>query len=353
MIINSSRAQDFLGCKRRTFNRYHRRLESPTRSMNLTDGGAAHIAIAHGLATKDWDAGLAEARKQFDLDVKASTILPEEQQLAEDHWDLIKTMVQVLREGFEGEAYEIIQPECEFDVELPGSQHQCIFIHWYDKDDDLTGVPRSGPPDPISILEGRVVGCRCPECRVSHRLTGKTDALVAWKNNIWLQDHKTTAILGQQFFDGFLLDRQLTTYMYGVWRATSVRPSGFIINAIYKPSEAQVAGWNKKRKTGILQQKDYVRYEREAFLRSPEDLLRCEAQYIDLCNEWEERIIAGRWPMSDIKTMCMSYNRRCDYFGMCLAHDDDNSIEGLAPKPKLDYVEEKLVVLQQQRKELL
>jgi hypothetical protein len=352
VIINSSRAQDFLGCKKRTFNRYHHRLESPTRSMNLTDGGAAHLAIAHGLATKDWDAGLVEARKQFDLDIASSAILPEEQALAEDHWDLIKTMVTALREGFEGEDYQIIQPECEFDVELPDSRHHCIFIHWFDIDDAESAEPRVGPPDPISILEKRVVQCQCEACYVPHRLVGKTDALVAWKNNIWLQDHKTTAILGQQFFDGFLLDRQLTTYMYGVWRATSVRPSGFIINAIYKPSEAQVAGWNKKRKSGALQQKDYVRYEREAFLRSPEDLMRCEAQYIDLCNEWEERIISGRWPMSDIKTMCMSYNRRCDYFDMCLDHDSENSMEGLVNKAKTDYVEDKLVILQGERKRI-
>lgn len=341
MIINSSRASVFLKCKKDCFNRHHRRLEGP-RAIALTDGGAVHEAIAVGLATKDWEEALAVARVKFDKDVADTFLLEEERPLIEQHWNLVTALTRVFAKGFEGESYQVIQPECAFDVELPVSGHHCVFVHWRDIDDPPEYQPRLGPPPPDFILSKRVVRCRCQKCYVSHRLVGKTDAIVAWRNNIWLLEHKTTAMLGAQFWDSFLLDLQPTTYLYGIKRSLNVRPSGFVLNALYKPSEAQVKNWTKGRGGQIA---DYVKYEREVFLRTPEDLERVEAQYIEIADEWEERIVSGRWPMSNIKTVCLQYNRKCDFMGACLAHDKDGSLEGFQEKAR-DYVEEKLTETQ-------
>src|SRR5262249_10094790 len=134
------------------------------------------------------------------------------------------------------------------------------------------------------------------------------------------------------------------------WKSVGIKPSGIVVNALVKPSEAQVASWNKKRVTGKLGVKDYIRGEREPFLRTTEDLLRVENQYREICDEWEDRIVSGRWPLSNIKTTCLSYNRRCDYHGMCLEHDSANSIEALGTRRE-DYVDEKYLVQIQPVKE--
>jgi hypothetical protein len=169
--------------------------------------------------------------------------------------------------------------------------------------------------------------------------------LVAWRNNIWLLEHKTSAILGNQFWDQFLLDIQPTTYLYGIWKSLAIRPSGFIVNALYKPSEKQVQSWTKSR--GKVE--DYVKYEREAFLRTPEDLLRCEQQYVEICDEWEERMLSGRWGMSNVRTVCLAYNRKCDFHHMCMAHDSEGTIEGFGQDKALDYVELKMLDWQKER----
>lgn len=345
MIINSSRAQVAMKCWRDCFNRFHRKLEGP-RSVNLVDGGALHDGIAAGLASKDWQVGKNAARARFDREKHTVTLLPEEQYLLDDHWDLIETMLEVFRSGYEGETYEVLQPECQFDVVLPGTTHRCVFIHWYDLEE---GVVKHGTPPPEKILGKHVE--RCPgyggycngECRVPHRLVGKTDAVVSWKGNIWLLEHKTSAIKGAQFWDQFLLDIQPTTYIYGIWKSLGLRPRGFVVNGIFKPSEYQVAAWNKRRKygsaTGV---KDYIEYERQAFLRTEEDLQRVEAQYIDLCDEWEERIVNGRFPMSNIRGNCLAYNRLCDFHHACMSHEQDGSLSSLATRAQ-DYVDDKLV----------
>lgn len=308
--------------------------------MALTDGSATHDAIAHGLATKDWAAAIEVADARFDADLQQSVLLPEELPSMENHRKTVHAMVEAFRGGFEGEDYQIIQPECQFDVELPGTRHNCIFVHWIDKRDAVPTI-QLGPPPPEAILAKVVQRCSCRDCEVSHRLVGKTDAIVVWRHNIWLLEHKTTAILGAQFWDQFLLDLQPTTYCYGVWKSIKYRPSGVIVNALFKPSEKQVNAWTKGKGTV----KDYVRYEREPFLRNIEDLERVEQQYIDICDEWEERIVSGKWPMSNIRTVCLSYNRRCDFHGACMAHELENSLDSLNSR-LVDYVDNKLVEIQ-------
>lgn len=351
MIINVSRVKAYNSCHQRAFNQFHRGLEGQ-RSMNLVDGGAFHDGIAYGMAKKDWEGAYDAAMLRFEKDVQAASIPPEQTFLIDQHRDLVRVMIDEYKRNYGQEDYEVIQPECEFDVILPGGRHNCIWMHWIDIEDD---EERWGPPDPEKILRHSVMNphigqdyataSQCP-CYQPHRFVGKTDNVIAWKHNIWLQEHKTTAIAGPQFWDQWLIDVQPTAYMYGVWKSIAVRPSGFILNALIKPSEAQVASYNKKRKYGDPKSvQDYVQFERQAFLRTEEDLHRVERQLVNVCNEWEMRIRGElEWDMTPTQGACMAYNRRCDYFSMCLSHDEPREMAALGMRT-LDYVNEKLVRL--------
>jgi hypothetical protein len=353
MIINISRMKAARTCWHKAFNNYHRDLEG-ARSMNLVDGGAMHEGIAHGMATKDWDAALTLADDKFAVEAAGATIPPEQTYLIDQHRALVRKMVETYRDNYTDADYDVLQPECIFDVTLPESWHSCIWRHWWDLEE---GCEVWGAPDPDKVLRGSVAdpheflehlldqreGCAC---WTPHRFVGKTDNIIAWKHNIWLQEHKSTALAGPQFWDQWLLDIQPTGYMYGVWRATNVRPSGFILNAIIKPSEAQVASYNKRRKFGEDKAVvDYVTFERQAFLRSEEDLSRFEHQAVNLCNEWEDRIKKGYFDMSPTPGACLAYNRRCDFFAACLAHDEPREMSALGPR-KHDYVNDKYEYVQ-------
>jgi hypothetical protein len=320
--------------------------------MNLVDGGAFHLGVATGRAKHDWQAAREAALAQFEEDVKKSTIPEEQLYLIEEHKELVFAMIKCFEEQYEHEVYQIIQPEVQFDVELTGSWHNCIFLHWMDHN----AVEHWGAPPAEAIMARRVypahpypdTACKCWQ---PHRLVGKTDAVVAWNNNIWLDEYKTTSISGQQFWDQWMIDLQPTVYMYGIWRTLGVRPSGFLLNALYKPSEAQLANWNNKRKNGPPKsEKDYLSLSREAFLRTKEDLLRAEQQMLQVAREWEDEITSGSRPQREPFAMnpggqtCMSYNRKCDYWGACLAHDEPGEFEALTPR-SVDYVDEKFMQL--------
>lgn len=350
MIVNISRAKTWFTCRRKYFDTYYRSLQGDRRSMNLVDGSAVHKGIAAGMATKDWDAAQAEAMKQFDVDIQAATLLPEEAYLVEQHKRVVTRILEVYRDGYATESYQVIQPECEFEIELPGSEHNCINMHWLDRN----GNHHWTKPIAQDIIEGvysphmNVIGTYDKDCACyqPHRFTGKTDAIVIWNGNIWLLEHKTTAISGQQFWSQWQLDIQPTGYIYGIWKALKVRPRGFVLNALVKPSEGQVASWNKSRKYGENKAiADYIKYEREPFLRTEEDLQRVEHQLIGVCNDIESSIIKGYeqgFYMSPVPGACVAYNRLCDFHAACSAHDSDSSLESLSRRDP-DYVDEALV----------
>lgn len=366
MIINISRMKTSATCWRKAFNTYHRHLEG-ARSMNLVDGSAFHAGVAYGMAKRDWAGARREARRNFDESLPAANILPEESFKVDTHWKIVERILEVFEENYAREEYQVIQPECQFEVALPDSMHNCIFMHWWDyeeakhcwgappADKILRGTVRDPHSYPLTSVKGNfIMGIGRKEqcaCWQPHRFAGKTDNIVAWQNNIWLHDHKTTAIVGQQFWDQWLLDVQPTGYIYGIWKTLGIRPRGFVINALIKPSEAQVAAYNNRRKNGPAKEiADYISFERQAFLRTEEDLLRFERQARRRCDEWEWRVKNGYFDMEPIPGSCISYNRLCDFHGCCTSHDQPSALEALATREP-DYVEQSLVQLTNLRKE--
>ena len=350
MVITSSRATS-TKCWRKTFNVYHRDLEGP-RSMNLTDGGAVHAGIAYGLATKDWVGAKKELEERFAEDVAVSDIPQEQAYLIEDHRDLCVALMDAFAEHVADAPYEVVQPECAINVALPNTEHYCIWIHWWDEEDREF---KWGRPPADKILRGAVKpahspsndsmyahGGNCP-CYQPHRVLGQTDALVLWENNLWLLEHKTTAMIGDQFWAGFELDLQPSIYLYGIWKQLEVQPRGVVVNALYKPSEKMVSSWNDKRKNGPAKAvKDYIKVERQPILRSLEDLLRIEKVLTELCTEWEWRIVNGFFRPALMKTVCIEYARRCDFHTACSCHEEEGCFDALAPRHKRyddEYIE--------------
>lgn len=334
MILSPNRFKTSL-CWRKIFNRYHRKI-GVSRNLTLSEGAAFHTGVAYGLATRDWIRAKELANEDFERLLTQVPLLPEQEYQIKDFKELIGVMIDEFAKAYGEDTYQVIQPECEFRVALPGSEHNCIWQHWIElrsaKDSltDVTEIKHWDEPTPEAILSRRVItphrtpdpSCRCWQ---PHTLIGFTDALIVKNQAFWLQDHKTTAISNDAWWGQWVLDWAMTAYIYGIWKSTGVQPHGFYINALVRPSEKQVASWNKRRKDPRTYQsvKDYVSFNREAFLRDSRDLQRFEEQAIQFGNEWEWRILTGNFSMKPSNFTCVAYNRRCDYHLMCETHDED------------------------------
>ena len=385
VLINSSKLTTSLQCWRKAFNSHVRALKGEA-GWGLVDGTTFHAAVAHGMATGDWEAAELEARVAFNKEKAGKLLLPGEERLEEEHWRIVKRMVQCYKETYGAEDYQIIMPEARFAVDLPGTLHNDPFVHWQEWDESQAMwvdkwnhsrlVDFSLPIEPDCQDEsGRRThlywrGVKLPFkqdvmneelywrglvkspheyflsnyllprnerksfdaqdclCSLPHQLRGITDAIVLWKGTVWLHEHKTTSWMSNSFWDEYKLDVQPTIYLYGIWKSTKLRPRGFIINALIKPSEKQIANWQSKRKYGTVKDAaEYISFQREAFTRTEEDLTRIESQLIENCDEWVRRWLSRSWPMSNVKGICTMYNRLCDYHGLCMSHDAPEEIE--------------------------
>ncbi len=354
MIISSTRSSS-TKCWRRTFNLYHRNLNGE-KSMNLVDGGAVHKGIAHGLATKDWAAAREVLSEGFKIEAATSTIPEEQSFLLADHLDMCLAILDVFEERVGHEPYTVVQPEAALDVPIPNSHHHCLWMHWRKHITPAHGLSywedQWRTPTPDEILKKQVhpahveANKTCP-CWTPHRVVGQTDAIVLWEGNMWLLEHKTTAITGDNFWAGFELDLQPTIYLWGIWKTLGIQPRGFILNALKKPSEKQVSAWNAKRKDGLIKTpKDYLDMERQAILRSTEDLERAPAVLKALCDEWEWRMLRGDFRPALNKTVCVEYGRRCEFHTPCSNHESEGSFSGLLPREQR-YDDQKIAELVQ------
>lgn len=349
MILNHTRFSSANLCWRKTFNQFHRRLAG-SHSISRTDGVAYHAGVAHALAKNDWSGGLAVARAAFDAEIAAAgDLLPFEQYAVQDNWEVTELMYKLYQENYDGMEMQMLQPECEFNVPLTTRHHFCIWKHWRHRS---TGEEFWTPPPPEAILGGQVesphhidgnfnTNCACFDV---HRIIGKIDGLWLWKHALWINDHKTTALAPDSFWPQWSLNYQPSIYMYGAQKALGILPKGFIINAIFKPSEAQVTSWNNKRKHGPPQSaKDYLKYGREAFLRSTEDIERARREFAQKADEWEWRIVNGAFPLSPPPgPACRMYNKTCEFHQLCTNHDSEKELQNYAIKTDYDYVEKAL-----------
>ncbi len=292
MILNISRAITFQQCKRKAFNRDILHL-LPTREADaLTTGGAFHVGSAILHASRDVETAVKATEAEYRKRLEGQMILPEEWPLIEHQIEQIKAGVRAYGENFLPD-FQVLQPEVEFMVELPNSKHHCWFAHqilWPDFPFDNCPVFQSG---------------NLGECRQSHYLRGRTDAVIKWNKLIWLLETKTTAITGDIFYKRWFLDFQPTGYIYGIWKSTGLRPHGFILNIVKKP--------NRRAHDQFA-----FGFEREPYLRSDEDLAEFESEITMIAEDYEDAMRLKR--VYKNPSSCIAYNRTCYYWDMCKRH---------------------------------
>lgn len=312
MIANISRLEGFHACRQKEHNVNTLKLIPLLEAEPLVTGWATHLGFATLLAKKDVNLALVEGEKVYRDRIATQVLLPEEKELFERRILFVKAAIQAYHKVLPSEGYEILMPEVTFRVAIPNSEHHC----WYCHNLLTPNAPYEDCP------HNRVAPCWQP-----YYFKGRTDAVVRWDGMIWLLEHKTSSDNKGTFWDQWYLDWQCTGYLYGIWKATGIRPQGFILNKINKPNKRQ--------------DPTQVSIQREPFLRSDEDLQRFEKEFLLRAQDYEESMRLGRiWLNPD---NCVSWSRRCDFHKKCMDHQ---SFDSLAYRAKpMDYVEEEYYTL--------
>lgn len=317
MIINISRASQFQECRQKMMYYAKERIVPFTVADPLLLGGAYHHALADFFATGDITNAIfaGEGYYRAEYAKQAAFILPEEKPLIERNTVWLRNSLVEFAKHYKKGDIEVVQPEVEFTVPLPGEPQHSMFFH------------RALHPEDEGISQRFIEAeCEDPRCIQPHYFRGKTDAVVAWQGKMWLFEHKTEARTGDGYFTKFLLDFQPTGYLYGLREATGLRPAGFILNIIKKPNAAF--------KGDPL---SVIGFEREAYVRSDEDLERFAVQLASLADDFEEAFFNPRKVYMNTKS-CMNWNRACDYHSACLNHGQYDPGR-FQTRPKWDYVE--------------
>ncbi len=305
MIINISRSKGWQRCRRYEYNLNELKLLPLQEADNLMTGDAVHQGIATLLATRDTQKAVGLAETVYRDRLKDQMLLPEEQAIVENQITYARAAVAAYAKQLPGEGFEVLMPEVSFAVKLPNTEHHCWFCH-------RLLYPKTG-----------YEMCRSAECDQPHILRGRSDALVKWQGMLWLLEHKTSAINTTNYWSGWMLDVQLTGYIYGIWKATGLKPAGAILNMISKPRK------NAKNFEDVT-------FQREPFLRSDEDLQRFEDEIIRIADDYETGMRDGDIYMNT--QSCFNWNRECYFHSMCVNHNQ-YSPEQFRIRP-MDYVEE-------------
>jgi len=137
----------------------------------------------------------------------------------------------------------------------------------------------------------------CPVCgeeREPLEYGGIYDMLVDFGGQLFVVDHKSTSVLGPQYFNQFNPNNQMTGYIWAASQLSGAKVTGAIINAV---------GVMKTGKT---------KFEREITSRSPEAIERWKRDvYVEACDIKEHKRL-GHFPQR---------TQSCTMYGKCEYHD--------------------------------
>lgn len=154
--------------------------------------------------------------------------------------------------------------------------------------------------------------------------TGRIDLPVILNGNLFVMDHKTTGMMGKEFFDDQRMSAQQRGYCFAWNKLFPEKPPfGYIINAI-RSKEPPI--WVLEGKSSNRSRPQTVEswfdesLQRERFYLRPGDLSEWETNTIALIDELFWNYSRSYFPM---KTRWCAKFGRCQYYDVCSLPADD------------------------------
>lgn len=280
-LIDNSTLETLNTCPRAMqYSKLHRRISSGNKP-SLNFGSAIHKALEYRYLhhrNKPADASLLEAQaleilKHFD------TSPAEEDDYRTSNWAI--ELIKKYNDAYKVEPFNLLVDDkdkilCELSFALPLFD----FVH--------EGLPFEKSIPVIYI--------------------GRIDLAVQWDGGVWILDHKTTSMLGAQYFESMSMSAQQLGYVWAFQELTKQKCQGFVINAIrvkqppLKPRDGLDAWWRES-------------FQRQRFHVMPEQIVEWKANTIALVKEFFYHYLQSYFPMKS--SWCVGKYGRCQYFDVC------------------------------------
>jgi hypothetical protein len=131
---------------------------------------------------------------------------------------------------------------------------------------------------------------------------GKIDLAVELDGGLWIMDHKTTSILGMNYWDSFLNSSQAMGYTYGGSQLFDRKVEGLFLNVICS---------RKVTKTGVPEE-----FERQRFPFSLERIAEWKFNTLTLVGDFLAHLKRGYFPQQT--AWCVGKYGRCEYLDVCM-----------------------------------
>lgn len=285
--LNQSRVQTYLRCHRKYGWFYHENLTPDRPTYALSFGTAIHSALAEVQAGKiDVTDAPIHAIEVFQKQMPEQR-MPGDEAIIQEHVDLIERMLPAYYETYKNDR----NPWKPIGLEVAGR---------------------------VEIGEATNVF-----------LVFRTDELALQDRQLWIVDHKTAARMDPRDMLKYEMDLQMTAYTYAISKKMTqdagkqMRVSGVIVNVLVKTKVPQ--------------------FHRERFIRTDEELLEFEKEFVEIARELKirhQRANSGE----DWKTVFYKNTNECFSYGTCYFRDlclRDTEIRRMAFVPRRkDYVDD-------------
>jgi hypothetical protein len=141
--------------------------------------------------------------------------------------------------------------------------------------------------------------------------TGKIDGMVDWGVHL-VMDHKTTSVLGEQFYKEFQLSSQMQGYVWA-GRKLGFNPQGLLLD---------VLALRKPTRTGVP-----TEFQRQRYFYEEEHLDEWERDMFTLVTDFLEHLCRNYFPKSP--KWCFGKYSQCQYWEVCTSRIDqrDNLLQ--------------------------
>lgn len=162
------------------------------------------------------------------------------------------------------------------------------------------------------------------EYQVKVIYSGRIDLPVSISGQTFVMDHKTTSMMGSQFFDEMRMTAQQRGYCWAFGKLTGKPVTGYVINGI---RTKDIPAYAAAGKTAVRQGKTHSAeswwqetFQRERYLLKPGELDDWHHNVIDLIEEFFWHYERDYMPQ---KTKWCCVYGRCPYYDVCSLVKDD------------------------------
>jgi hypothetical protein len=146
--------------------------------------------------------------------------------------------------------------------------------------------------------------------------TGRIDLPVMWEGGLYIIDHKTTSMLGSQFFERNSMSAQQRGYVWAFQKLTGMKANGYCINALRtKEPPLYISDPVKAVPKGQSPEKWWSEsFARERYFTNEDTLTEWWENTVELIHEFFWHYHRGVMPMKT--AWCTQYGR-CQYYDVC------------------------------------